>query len=51
MVEELHVVSSESIVARRGTNQDFPFLQNATNTYVPKSIVKTSYNPAYMNFL
>lgn len=55
VLEELHVVRSESIAARRGTNQDFPFLltprriQNATNTYVPKSIVRTSYNPAYMN--
>ena len=55
MLEELHVVRFESIAGRRGTNRDFPFLliprriQNATNTYVPKSIVKISYNPAYMN--
>jgi len=51
MLEELHVVPFRIYRRTARDNQDFQFLliprriQNATNTYVPKSIAKTSYNP------
>ena len=56
MLEELEEVRQESYMARRNTDQDYPFLfipsriQATTNaTYRPEGILTVPYNPAYMN--
>ena len=56
MLEQLGAIRAESITARRGTNEEFPFLyipsriQNSTNAgYRPRGVIKSGYNPAYLH--
>jgi anaerobic selenocysteine-containing dehydrogenase len=56
MIEQLREVRHEEVMARRRTGPDFPFLlissrmQNHTNSGIkPDGLVKTGYNPVFMN--